>query len=278
MRRSTLELAVGGRPFPHGDADGGWRYRHAVRPEGHTPLDAKAVADFLVYEAAHGRSVTVVAEPSLADWESWTQPTERPAPGQFATQCCTHAFADGCGSQLVCHGAPPSAAIRIVEAGILMSASEVTGRPAAELAAGSTWGEPPDYFDYVMFANGRCTAPEAVALSRTVRRDLVPSDLRRGYTPAVRFYFDWTELAARSDAAFDGVHPVKIKQSLELAHALAAVVVHEAEMDAAAAARASMFADRLIVLDLDRPTPDEWASAADEAAKTKKSGVEVDGP
>ena len=45
-----------------------------------------------------------------------------------------------------------------------------------------------------MLANGRCTAPEAVAFSRVVGRDLVPADLVAGYRPAVRFYFAWDAL------------------------------------------------------------------------------------
>jgi hypothetical protein len=74
---------------------------------------------------------------------------------------------------------------------------------AANPAAATTWGEPPDYFDHVMLANGRCQAPEPVAVSRTFGRDLVPADLQRGYPPSVRFYFRWHMLAVRPDAVFD---------------------------------------------------------------------------
>ena len=61
--------------------------------------------------------------------------------------------------------------------GLLLAAVDVTGRTSEELARASTWGEPPDYFDHVMFANGRCTAPEAVARSRSMGRDIEPLDL-----------------------------------------------------------------------------------------------------
>lgn len=210
---STLELSVGGLPFPHGREDGTWFYRHAVRPEGHSALDEQVVFDFLSYERGHRRTVSVAADPFLSDWETWIEPAQRPAPGDFAIQCCTHAYPEGCRSRLVCHGAPTAAALRILNDGVLRSASDATGRDGSELAAASTWGEPPDYFDHVMFANGRCTAPEAVALSRAIGRDLVPSDLSPGYTPAVRFYFEWSDLAVREDARFDGVHPIKIERS-----------------------------------------------------------------
>ena len=117
-----------------------------------------------------------------------------------------------------------------------------------------------------MLANGRCTAPEAVAFSRVVGRDLVPADLVAGYRPAVRFYFAWDALASRHDAAFDGVHPVKIHGQLPLDEVLVAVVVHASEEDVITAAGSSAVRDRVVVLDITEPRPDEWASAAFDAA------------
>lgn len=150
MKRSVLELGVGGLPFPHGGAKGEWRYHHAVRPEGPSPLDHQVVADFLAYESAHGRTTTVVADPALSDWETWRPPRHRPHPGAFATQCCTHVYPDGCGAEFVCHATPAAAAARILAVGALLSAAAVTGLDADDPAAGSTWGEPPDYFEHVI--------------------------------------------------------------------------------------------------------------------------------
>ena len=75
--------------------------------------------------------------------------------------------------------------------GVLLSPVDQTGLDGQVLAAMSTWGEPPDYFEYVMLANGLCTAPEAVAMSRKLGHDLVPGDLRPGHPPSARLYFDW---------------------------------------------------------------------------------------
>jgi len=58
--------------------------------------------------------------------------------------------------------------------------------------------------------------PEAVAASRASGRDLVPADLKPGYVPAVRFYFEWQALACLPEARFDGVHPVKLHHELRL--------------------------------------------------------------
>ena len=266
-RSSVLELAVGGLPFPHGGPDGEWRYRHAVRLDGPGPLDRQAVSDFLTYEHAHGRRVTVVADGRLSRWDTWRPPSERPSPGSFPTQCCTDAFPDGCGASLVCHGAPAAVAVEILRSGALLAATAVTGRTGTRLAADSTWGEPSDYFDHVMLANGRCRAPEAVALSRSLGRDLVPADLRRGYPPAVRFYFRWETLSERDDAVFDGVHPVKVPQRLALDEALVAVVVTAGHRDIVAPSMPRRLRDRLAIVDVDRPAPDAWAAAALDAAE-----------
>ncbi len=259
-----LELAVGGLPFPHGGPDGEWRYRHAVRPDGPSALDHQVVADFLAYETVHGRTVGVVADPALSDWHTWRPPAVRVHPGESAVQCCTHVFRDGCSADLVCHGAPAAVASQVLADGALRCATAISGRDGYEHATASTWGEPPDYFEHVMVANGRCTAPEAVAYSRLLNRDLVPFDLRPGYPPAVRFYFAWDTLAALPTARFDGVHPVKIYGQLPLESTLVAVVVHASQRQTVAAAR---LRDRLIVLDMDDPRPEQWSCAAYAAAQ-----------
>jgi hypothetical protein len=205
--------------------------------------------------------VEVVASPGLADWRAWPAAGQRPNPAQFPTQCCTHAYPGGCTARLVCHGTPPPAAARVVREGALRCAAAVTGRPSAELAAASTWGEPPDYFEHVMLANGRCTAPEAVAASRASGHDLVPADLKPGYVPAVRFYFGWQVLARLPGARFDGVHPVKLHRELHLDDVLVAVVVHASQRHLLAAA-AGRFSDRLAVISIERPSPQSWATAA----------------
>jgi hypothetical protein len=261
MTRSVLELQSGGLPFPHRGADGVWRYRHALRPEGPTALDRQAVTDFLGYETSYGRCVEVVAGPGLAGWRAWPEAAQRPNPAEFPAQCCAHAYPGGCTARLVCHGTPAAAAARILADGALRCAAAVTGRAAAELAAASSWGDPPDYFEHVMLANGRCTAPEAVAASRASGRDLVPADLKPGYVPAVRFYFGWQALARLPGARFDGVHPVKLHHELRLDDVLVAVVVHASQRHRVAAA-AGRFSDRLAVIGIERPSPQVWATAA----------------
>lgn len=260
-----LELRVGGLPFPHGGPDGEWRYRHAVWREGPTDLDRQAVADFLDYEEANGRTVAVIVDPALSDWREWGRPAVRPVPGSCPTQCCSHVYSEGCSALLMCHGAPVSALADILDQGVLRASTTLTGRTGQDLSGSSSWGEPPDYFDYVMLANGRCLAPEAVALSRLVGRDLVPADLSPGYPPAARLYFRWDTLAALQGASFDGVHPVKVRSELPLDETLVGVVVPDGTDVESFPTR---FADRVVAIPAQDPSPEEWATrAATEASQ-----------
>jgi hypothetical protein len=224
------------------------------------------VADFIGYERDHGRSTVVEADAGLADWPTWTKPRGRPDPTTFATQCCTHVYADGCAAPgLVCHGTPTDAVIRILQDGRLRSAVSLKGDDGASLAEASSWGEPPDYFEHVMFANGRCTAPEAVANSRRLARDLVPTDLSLGYKPAARFYFCWYQLAELPNAAFDGVHAIKVRELLPLDDLLVAVVVPRSDAPDIGNFPA-VFRDRIVVLADADVRPEDWADKAARAA------------
>ena len=181
---STLELAVGGVPLPRGEPDGSWRYRHAVRPEGPTSLDRQAVADFVAYETAHGRTVRVVADPALADWRSWKQPARRGylPPRSQASAAPTSTSMDADPSSCVTARRRPSPRRSWAMAGFVQPPRSrvATAERCPRRAPGVS---PPDYFDHVMFANGRCTAPEAVASSRVLGRDLVPADLDAATRP-----------------------------------------------------------------------------------------------
>jgi hypothetical protein len=123
-------------------------------------------------------------------------------------------------------------------------------------------GRPPDYFDHVMLASGKCTAPEGVAVSRSLGRDVQSPDLRAGYECAVRFYFRWSELAKRDDARFDGVHVLKVMHQIELEEALVAVVVHANKRGTVLPRVHPSIRDRVVLLESQSPTPGEWASAA----------------
>ncbi len=118
-----------------------------------------------------------------------------------------------------------------------------------------------------MFAIGRCTAPEAVALSRTLGRDLLPADLRPGYPPAVRFYFRWAELVGLDSARFDGIHPVKVLGALPLEDLLVAAVVHADQASTLIHNARPSVRKRIAPVAAEQPSPQIWATTALAAAE-----------
>ena len=85
-----------------------------------------------------------------------------------------------------------------------------------ELVAEGTWGDPADYFGYVTLARSNCVAPDIVAMSRECGRDFSPQQADDAFYPGVRFFFRARALFEHLRAAWDGIHPVKIRDSLEL--------------------------------------------------------------
>lgn len=264
MVSSTLRLAVGGVPYSHGFEGGDWFYRHAVSPEGPTDLDRWAVADFLRYERQHGRRPYVDADRELAGWAAWGVPKVREHPALLPRQCCSFMTPGGCGGLLLCHGAPTSALDAIFRTHELRSACLVAGCSPEALARESSWREPPDYFDYVMFAMGSCTTPEAAATARANARPLSADDLRPGYPRTVRFYFDWEDLADHPGATFDGVHVVKVRRRVSLELASAIVIPDDVPISVRQIPKE--LRDRIRVVDTWAPTPLTWAQAALAAA------------
>ena len=216
--------------------------------------------------ARHGRRVEVVADPALSGWEGWRAPEVRPDPGAFPTQCCRHVFPGGCTAGLVCHGAPAAAAARILADGMLLPATAVTGRSARDLAAASTWGEPADYFEHVMLANGRCTAPEAVACSRMLGRDLDPVRPEARLSPGGAFLL---RLAGPGGPARRTVRRRAPGEDpgRPAARRCAYRLVAPASQRNLITASAGRFLDRVTFVDIDRPRPQDWAVAAFTAAQ-----------
>jgi hypothetical protein len=112
----------------------------------------------------------------------------------------------------------------ILCSGAILSKRRLTGLSLRALANQGTWGDPPDYFDYVTLARGNCVAPDIVAMSRQAGRDLTPQQADAAFYPGIRFFFRTEQLTYHPLAAWDGIHPIKIRESLELDPFLVAAV------------------------------------------------------
>ena len=210
------------------------------RPSRH---ERQLCRDFIGYERAHGRKVALWVEnddlrasfvqeakaatamPRLEDRDV--------APGGKA--CCFSGHQGGvCGDGLVAHATTVAAAQAIFDSGALLSKRGLIGSSSEALAKESGYGEPSEYFEYVMFWNGDCFGPEIVARVRALGREtlagLTPQDMDKA-PPGVRFFFDPNALMHHPGAAWDGAHTVKIRDRLELEPYLVAAVVPRSSSD-----------------------------------------------
>ena len=76
--------------------------------------------------------------------------------------------------------------------------------------------DPADYFEYIMLAWGNCQAGDRLVMERKLGRFPDESDLSVHFTPGVRFYFRYEDLAEHHGRTFDGVLPMKIKDEIVL--------------------------------------------------------------
>jgi hypothetical protein len=191
---------------------------------GPSAYESQCISDFVQYERRHNRvvglwiqhkkAVAHVCESACAS--SPPEPDRRILPSACNSVCCRTHHPEGCDGEYVCHAAPLEAATAILECGRILSKHRLTGLPLDQLAKEGTWGDPPDYFGYVNLARGGCVAPDIVAMSRQRRRNLSPAEVDDRFYPGVRFIFQTVELMRHPDAEWDGIHPIKIRDSIDL--------------------------------------------------------------
>lgn len=76
--------------------------------------------------------------------------------------------------------------------------------------------DPPDYFQYVMFAWGNCQAGDRLVMERALGRFPNEEDLSVRFNPGVRFYFHYDKLLQHPNVVCDGVLPMKVKDEVVL--------------------------------------------------------------
>ncbi|MDR2687054.1 MAG: hypothetical protein LBB75_04820 [Oscillospiraceae bacterium] len=189
------------------------------------------LARFAQYERANGRRPRLKCKHSglrRAAKAALREPELVPeaVPPVKITECtaCNHG---GCLTDLLCHGSSVEDAKSIFSCGELRSAARARGLPHALLAKEprNGAGDPPDYFDYVMFAWGNCQSGDSLVMERQLGRFPTQEEFDHPFTRSVRFYFRYESLKAHPGFLFDGYHAAKIRDALDLRAHLAACVV-----------------------------------------------------
>jgi hypothetical protein len=76
-----------------------------------------------------------------------------------------------------------------------------------------------------MLAWGNCQAGDRLVMERKLGRFPTEEDLSTGFTPGVRFYFRYEDLAKHPDAVFDGVLPMKVKDGIVLSEYVYLIII-----------------------------------------------------
>lgn len=225
-----MRIKIGGFAFT--EVWDGVLYKNLADYPNISAWELRTIMEFVEYERRYGRECTVECQNGelLAAIQAALREPERyrkvPRPA-LLTECTACPYWKGCVTEFVCHTTPPENAVKIFVSGKLLSAVKARNLPVEELMAESRNAakDPADYFEYVMLAWGNCQAGDRLVMERKLGRDPNEADLSADFTPGVRFYFRYEELAKHPGRVFDGVLPMKIKDEISLKDWLYAMVI-----------------------------------------------------
>jgi hypothetical protein len=257
-----------------------------------TDWELQHLNEFFLYEIAHSRNVALWCRDdrvknqiiesinrffsrgneSLTEFVRAKLKTQAERAGVIPEKLthCTSCAEQGCHTRLVCHVTSVADAEKIMQAGEILSASNARGKSGEELALEprNASGDPPDYFDYVMFTFGNCTAGDRLVMERSLGRSPSPEELSEGFKPGVRFYFRYKDLIWYPGFRSDGYHYCKIRDSIDLDDRVIAIIAPESEREISVTAVSSELKERLIFIDeIEYPDMLSWSHQAYKLAE-----------
>lgn len=173
------------------------------------PRLSERLADFLRYEAGHGRTVIVAGLDEdfvAAALALAARPAVRPGDPRWLV----HSTSLAAWAAIERGGELQSSALR-ARGGVLAP-------PLGELLV----GDPPDYAEYVALGPLEAIGPEFVQACRQAGRMLPAPDTE--YLPGVRLYFDAHQITAAGLGVRDGLHTLKVRDRLPLTPYLVAAL------------------------------------------------------
>ncbi|MCK4322994.1 MAG: hypothetical protein KAW89_00590 [Armatimonadetes bacterium] len=223
-------------PWPSGQGSL-WCYVRPFADAAHPiPAELQRVTDFVHYETSNNRSMGMwIGYSELEELVVQTALAKPPEPRRRAASddpCCCRPYHSGCLGELVCHATAVELAEKAFESGHLLSRPVATGKSLDRVTQEMReWGQadPPDYFDFICFANGNCVAPDKVAMERHAGRWLDAKQCDEDFYPGVRFFFNPAMLADHPKVAWDGIQAVKIRDRLDLLEYLVVAVAPEVD-------------------------------------------------
>jgi len=195
--------------------------------------ELKKLFTFITFEKQNGRQTEIICENksiiAAVNYAIANPETIENALLPDKITECTYCKHNGCLTKFVCHTATPDNAKKILTSGKLLSAVKAFGKTGEDLVLDSrnAAGDPADYFDYIMFAWGNCTAGDNLTMERLLGRGATDDERENALMPGVRFYFRYEDIIRHPGYVFDGYHPAKVKDELMLADWLYVCIVPE---------------------------------------------------
>ncbi len=194
--------------------------------------ELRTIIEFIEYEKKYGRECRIECEDKNVlkavgeSLEHKDKYLDVPRP-KLLTECVACPERKGCVTEYVCHTTSVDNAVKIFGCGKLLSALRARRVPVEELVRESrnAANDPPDYFEYIMFAWGNCQAGDRLVMERNLGRFPDESDLSIHFDPGVRFYFSYDRLLEHPGAVCDGVLPMKVKDEIVLGDWVHRIVV-----------------------------------------------------
>ena len=197
--------------------------------------EMKKLLTFIDYEKQHNRqteiasddeSILTVVNRAIAHPETFSNVS----PPEKLTEC-TACKQGGCLTEFICHTASLENAKKIFMSGKLLSAVKAFNMDANELVLDkrNAAGDPPDFFEYIMFGWGNCQAGDRLVMERnligSLNYEAFTEALEKNLIPGVRFYFKYENIVRHPGYVFDGYHPAKVKDELKLSDCLYACII-----------------------------------------------------
>ncbi|MGT2907111.1 phosphate ABC transporter ATPase [Streptococcus dentiloxodontae] len=193
--------------------------------------ELEKIATFLAYEKLHGRETEIVSKdkavcdqlatlPSLSVDDFPFTPSSKIVASTYDAQGhCVY-------SDFLSHTCTAQTAQEIFKSDYLLSAVQAFKKTPQELVQDSrnAAGDPEDYFDYVMLAWSNTTSGYRLAMERLLGRMPTDDELGKDFIPGVSFHFRYDDMITADGYVFDGYHPAKIKDSLDLENLFACII------------------------------------------------------
>lgn len=231
-----------------------------------TEWEIRTLIEFIEYEAKYGRDCVIECEDTklldeiqykIAEREKYIH-TQRP---HLLTECTACPYRKGCLTEYVCHTTSVENAVKIFESGKLLSALKARNTSVDELMneKRNAANDPADYFEYIMLAWGNCQAGDRLVMERKLERFPTDEDLSIHFTPGIRFYFKYDELAKHPNAVFEGVLPMKVKDEIMLSDWVYAIIIPTYLQDAVKNSIPNELKDRVIYVENDCKDIWDWS-------------------